>query len=205
MKNDNRLVFNVYDYDDVVVMNVKCIEGEGLTIFIHEAYEDFMENYESVAKNVFELLNGLHDIFKINGNVQRNMDVILSTMYFISDEPFNLKIEYLEDTLYGKAKNKKEVKDEYDYMDEILNSFLMNPYMGGVNRESGNSLLPVGSDEYMENVFGSFGSPKKKEEKKEDKPKRTTITFNDVVGMEEVKDKLQDVIRQFKQAEKYKA
>ena len=205
MKNDNRLVFNVYDYDDVVVMNVKCIEGEGLTIFIHEAYEDFMENYESVAKNVFELLNGLHDIFKVNGNVQRNMDVILSTMYFISDEPFNLKIEYLEDTLYGKAKNKKDVKDEYDYMDEILNSFLMNPYMGGVNRESGNELLPVGSDEYMENMFGSFGSPKKKDDKKEEKPKRTTITFNDVVGMEEVKDKLQDVIRQFKQAEKYKA
>ena len=205
MKSDNRLVFNVYDYDDVVVMNVKCIEGEGLTIFIHETYEDFAENYESVAKNVFELLNGLHDVFKINGNVQRNMDVILSTLHFISDEPFNLKIEYLEDTLYGKAKNKKEVKDEYDYMDEILNSFLMNPYMGGVNRESGNELLPVGSDEYMENMFGSFGSPKKKEEKKEDKPKRTTITFNDVVGMEEVKDKLQDVIRQFKQAEKYKA
>ena len=44
MKNDNRLVFNVYDYDDVVIMNVKCIEGEGLTIFIHEAYEDFAEN-----------------------------------------------------------------------------------------------------------------------------------------------------------------
>ena len=40
---------------------------------------------------------------------------------------------------------------------------------------------------------------------KEEKPKRTTITFNDVVGMEEVKDKLQDVIQQFKQAEKFKA
>ena len=200
MKNDNRLVFNVYDYDDVVTMNVKCIEGEGLTIFIHEAYGDFAENYESVAKNVFELLNGLHDIFKTNGNVHENTDVILSTLHFISDEPFNLKIEYLEDTLYGKAK-----KEDYHYMDEILNSFLMDSYMGGMNRESGNSLLPVGSDDYMDNIFGSFGSYNKKEEKTEEKPKRTSLTFDDVVGMEEVKDKLRDVIRQFKQAEKYKA
>lgn len=201
MKNDNRLVFNVYDYDDVVTMNVKCIEGEGLTIFIHEAYEDFAENYENVAKNVFELLNGLHDIFKTNGNVHKNMDVILSTLHFISDEPFNLKIEYLEDTLYGKAK----VKEEYDCTDEIINSFLMNTYLDGINRETGNGLLPVGSDDYMNNIFGSFGSYNKKEEKKEEKPKRTSLTFDDVVGMEEVKDKLRDVIRQFKQAEKYKA
>ena len=205
MKNDNRLVFNVYDYDDVVTMNVKCIEGEGLTIFIHEAYEDFAENYENVAKNVFELLNGLHDIFKTNGNVHKNMDVILSTLHFISDEPFNLKIEYLEDTLYGKAKAKEDEKEEYDYTDDILNSFLMNTYIDSVNRETGNSILPVGSDDYMDNIFGSFGSYKKKEEKTEEKPKRTSLTFDDVIGMEEVKDKLRDVIRQFKQAEKYKA
>ena len=205
MKNDNRLVFNVYDYDDVVTMNVKCIEGEGLTIFIHEAYEDFAENYESVAKNVFELLNGLHDIFKTNGNVHKNMDVILSTLHFISDEPFNLKIEYLEDTLYGKAKVEEEKKEEYDYTDAILNSFLMNTYIDSVNRETGNGILPVGSDDYMDNIFGSFGSYKKKEEKTEEKPKRTSLTFDDVIGMEEVKDKLRDVIRQFKQAEKYKA
>ena len=205
MKNDNRLVFNVYDYDDVVTMNVKCIEGEGLTIFIHEAYEDFAENYENVAKNVFELLNGLHDIFKTNGNVHKNMDVILSTLHFISDEPFNLKIEYLEDTLYGKAKAKEDEKEEYDYTDNILNSFLMNTYIDSVNRETGNSILPVGSDDYMNNIFGSFGSYKKTEEKTEEKPKRTSLTFDDVIGMEEVKDKLRDVIRQFKQAEKYKA
>ena len=205
MKNDNRLVFNVYDYDDVVTMNVKCIEGEGLTIFIHEAYEDFAENYENVAKNVFELLNGLHDIFKTSGNVHRNMDVILSTLHFISDEPFNLKIEYLEDTLYGKAKAKEDEKEEYDYTDDILNSFLMNTYIDSVNRETGNSILPVGSDDYMNNIFGSFGSYKKTEEKTEEKPKRTSLTFDDVIGMEEVKDKLRDVIRQFKQAEKYKA
>ena len=205
MKNDNRLVFNVYDYDDVVTMNVKCIEGEGLTIFIHEAYEDFAENYESVAKNVFELLNGLHDIFKTNGNVHKNMDVILSTLHFISDEPFNLKIEYLEDTLYGKAKVEEEKKEKYDYTDAILNSFLMNTYIDSVNRETGNGILPVGSDDYMDNIFGSFGSYNKKEEKTEEKPKRTSLTFDDVIGMEEVKDKLRDVIRQFKQAEKYKA
>ena len=205
MKNDNRLVFNVYDYDDVVTMNVKCIEGEGLTIFIHEAYEDFAENYENVAKNVFELLNGLHDIFKTNGNVHKNMDVILSTLHFISDEPFNLKIEYLEDTLYGKAKAKEDEKEEYDYTDNILNSFLMNTYIDSVNRETGNGILPVGSDDYMDNIFGSFGSYNKKEEKTEEKPKRTSLTFDDVIGMEEVKDKLRDVIRQFKQAEKYKA
>ena len=205
MKNDNRLVFNVYDYDDVVTMNVKCIEGEGLTIFIHESYGDFAENYESVAKNVFELLNGLHDIFKTNGNVHRNMDVILSTLHFISDEPFNLKIEYLEDTLYGKAKVEEEKKEKYDYTDAILNSFLMNTYIDSVNRETGNGILPVGSDDYMDNIFGSFGSYNKKEEKTEEKPKRTSLTFDDVIGMEEVKDKLRDVIRQFKQAEKYKA
>ena len=205
MKNDNRLVFNVYDYDDVVTMNVKCIEGEGLTIFIHESYGDFAENYESVAKNVFELLNGLHDIFKTNGNVHRNMDVILSTLHFISDEPFNLKIEYLEDTLYGKAKVEEEKKEKYDYTDAILNSFLMNTYIDSVNRETGNGILPVGSDDYMNNIFGSFGSYNKKEEKTEEKPKRTSLTFDDVIGMEEVKDKLRDVIRQFKQAEKYKA
>ena len=44
---------------------------------------------------------------------------------------------------------------------------------------------------------------KKKEEKTE--PKRTNLTFDDVVGMHEVKEKLRDVIDQFKNAEKYKA
>ena len=206
MKCDNRLVFNVYDYDDIVIMNVKCIEGEGLTIFIHETYEDFAENYTTTAKNVFELLNGLHDIFKMNGNVHKNMDVILSTLSFISDKPFNLKLDFLEDTLYGKA-DKKEKNEDYDYMEDILNTFLSNPYMTDNNNNySNNSLMPMGSDEFMNGIFGSFGSSKRKDEPKEEKPvKRTSLTFEDVVGMEEVKDKLRDVINQFKQAEKYKA
>ena len=199
MKCDNRLVFNVLSYDDVVLMNVKCIEGEGLVIFVHDEYEMFCENYITTAKNVFELLNGLHDIFKIKGNVNSNMDVILSTLHFISDKPFNLGIEYLEDTLFNKAG--KEEKSESDILDDIIQSF-MNPY--GYDN-SNNSLLPA-SDAYMNGIIGSFGnSNKKKQEQSEEKPKRTSLTFEDVVGMEEVKDKLRDVINQFKQAEKYKA
>ena len=205
MRCDNRLVFNVLDNVGVVLMNVKCIEGEGLTIFIHEEYEQFCEAYTTTAKNVFELLNGLHDVFKIKGNVNTNMDVILTTLHFISGEPFNLGIDYLEDTLYGKAEDKGE---SYDSLDDILESFFSS---GQLNGGTGNSLLPAEAEDYASSIFGSFGSfgssnkKGKNEEKPTEKPKRTSLTFDDVVGMEEVKDKLQDVIRQFKQAEKYKA
>ena len=213
MKCNNRLVFNVSSSDDNVLLNVKCIEGEGLTIFVHEGWGEFCEQYMTTSKTLFSLLNGLHDIFKVEGNVNGNMDLILTTLHFISDKPFNLKVDYLEDTLYGKAKAKsKEDDEDYDdenleYLDEIINNLLLNPYNPTNEFDDGvftDSFLPPATvTKNNQSTFSGFGYKKDKE--KSERPKRTSITFEDVVGMEEVKDKLQDVIRQFKQAEKYKA
>ena len=55
----------------------------------------------------------------------------------------------------------------------------------------------------LSSMYGTSGNKYNDEEEVEGK--RTNLTFNDVVGMDEVKEKLNDVIDQFKNIEKYKA
>ena len=206
---NNKLVFDVMDLHETTVMHVKCIEGEGLTICINDLFERFSDKYSHVANNLFDLLNGLHDIF-IDCKVASNKDLIYTTLDYIEHDPFNLRVKYVEDTIFNRAK--KNSKSELEELNDFFNSLNFN-INDGRDFDLG-SLAPVNFDMLPDISNSMWGKKResgmmyegaKPKEKKEEKNKRTTITFEDVVGMEEVKDKLQDVIQQFKQAEKFKA
>ena len=206
---NNKLVFDVMDLHETTLMHVKCIEGEGLTVCINDMFERFSDKYSHVTNNLFDLLNGLHDIF-IDCKVASNKDLIYTTLDYIEHEPFNLHVKYVEDTIFNRAK--KDSKSELEELNDFFNSLNFN-INDGRDFDLG-SLAPVNFDMLPDISNSMWGKKResgmmyegaKPKENKEEKNKRTTITFEDVVGMEEVKDKLQDVIQQFKQAEKFKA
>ena len=203
---NNKLVFDVMDLHETTLMHVKCIEGEGLTVCINDMFERFSDKYSHVANNLFDLLNGLHDIF-IDCKVASNKDLIYTTLDYIEHEPFNLHVKYVEDTIFNRAK--KDSKSELEELNDFFNSLNFN-INDGRNFDLG-SLEPVNFD-MLPDISNSMWGKKRESgmmyegaKLKEEKNKRTSITFEDVIGMEEVKDKLQDVIQQFKQAEKFKA
>ena len=203
---NNKLVFDVMDLHETTLMHVKCIEGEGLTVCINDMFEKFSDKYSHVANNLFDLLNGLHDIF-IDCKVASNKDLIYTTLDYIEHEPFNLHVKYVEDTIFNRAK--KDSKSELEELNDFFNSLNFN-INDGRDFDLG-SLEPVNFD-MLPDISNSMWGKKRESgmmyegaKLKEEKNKRTSITFEDVIGMEEVKDKLQDVIQQFKQAEKFKA
>ena len=203
---NNKLVFDVMDLHETTLMHVKCIEGEGLTVCINDMFERFSDKYSHVANNLFDLLNGLHDIF-IDCKVASNKDLIYTTLDYIEHEPFNLHVKYVEDTIFNRAK--KDSKSELEELNDFFNSLNFN-INDGRDFDLG-SLEPVNFD-MLPDISNSMWGKKRESgmmyegaKLKEEKNKRTSITFEDVIGMEEVKDKLQDVIQQFKQAEKFKA
>lgn len=203
---NNKLVFDVMDLHETTLMHVKCIEGEGLTVCINDMFERFSDKYSHVANNLFDLLNGLHDIF-IDCKVASNKDLIYTTLDYIEHEPFNLHVKYVEDTIFNRAK--KDSKSELEELNDFFNSLNFN-INDGRDFDLG-SLAPVNFD-MLPDISNSMWGKKRESgmmyegaKLKEEKNKRTSITFEDVIGMEEVKDKLQDVIQQFKQAEKFKA
>ena len=203
---NNKLVFDVMDLHETTLMHVKCIEGEGLTVCINDMFERFSDKYSHVANNLFDLLNGLHDIF-IDCKVASNKDLIYTTLDYIEHEPFNLHVKYVEDTIFNRAK--KDSKSELEELNDFFNSLNFN-INDGRDFDLG-SLEPVNFD-MLPDISNSMWGKKREigmmyegAKLKEEKNKRTSITFEDVIGMEEVKDKLQDVIQQFKQAEKFKA
>ena len=203
---NNKLVFDVMDLHETTLMHVKCIEGEGLTVCINDMFERFSDKYSHVTNNLFDLLNGLHDIF-IDCKVASNKDLIYTTLDYIEHEPFNLHVKYVEDTIFNRAK--KDSKSELEELNDFFNSLNFN-INDGRNFDLG-SLEPVNFD-MLPDISNSMWGKKRESgmmyegaKLKEEKNKRTSITFEDVIGMEEVKDKLQDVIQQFKQAEKFKA
>ena len=202
---NNKIVFDVMDLNKNTLMHVKCIEGEGLTICINDTFDSFSHMYENIAENLFDLLNGLNDIF-IECKVISNKDLIYTTLDFIEHDPFNLNVKYIEDTVFNKAKKEEDVKNEF----EELNNFFNSLSYSMSDRDFGLGSLPPAfiPPEVSNNMWSKkreSGMAYEGKQSKEEKPKRTTLTFEDVVGMEEVKDKLQDVIQQFKQAEKFKA
>ena len=206
---NNKLVFDVMDLHETTLLHVKCIEGEGLTVCINDMFERFSDKYSHVTNNLFDLLNGLHDIF-IDCKVASNKDLIYTTLDYIEHEPFNLHVKYVEDTIFNRAK--KDSKSELEELNDFFNSLNFN-INDGRDFDLG-SLAPVNFDMLPDISNSMWGKKResgmmyegaKPKENKEEKNKRTSITFEDVIGMEEVKDKLQDVIQQFKQAEKFKA
>lgn len=185
--SNNQLVFKVYvDVNELLVL-VECHEGVGAKLTFTPNFDKFKENHNVTSKNLCKLLDALDDIFKA-GDVDNDIELVRMTMSMIEGIPFVFGIVYIEDTVSSKL------------VKPAMPDHNLSPFPMPMSFFEGNGPM----DESLNN-FMLTGSrlPKKVDEPK--KNKRTSLTFNDVVGMHEVKEKLQDVISQFKNAEKYKA
>ena len=189
--SNNQLIFKVYEGRNKLLVMVDCHEGIGAKLTFTPNYEKFMEKHPTTADNLCKLLNSLDEVFK-HGDVEGDIELVRMTMSMIEGIPFGFLIEYLEDTVSPKLNKHNTTDYSAQPMPDIFNSLTPMGIPG--------MMQPMSMDNFM---LGSKKPPKNDSEPK--KNKRTNLTFNDVVGMHEVKEKLQDVISQFKNAEKYKA
>ena len=197
MSKNNKLSFNIYCDAETRLAKVVCVEQVGAMISRTDNFEKFAKTHKTTAENLDKILTALDDVFKA-GNIENDLELVRVSMAMLETPPFMFYLEYIEDTVSPKLQFNKPLaareqnQDAFGMMFDLNNIF---PHMVGMKGDVPDML---GLDNFM------LGS-KKKEEPKQDQPKRTNLTFDDVVGMHEVKDKLRDVIDQFKNAEKYKA
>ena len=188
MKN-NQLDFDVYCGKDLLLVEVRCYEGAGAKITYDQNFDIFAKDHPDTALNLASLLASLDEIFKYD-DVESDLELVRSVMAMLEANPFGFYLEYKEDTVSPKLHHNQ---------DNLFNN--LTPL-------APNNIF-MGDDAFMADVNNfMFGNKKKAEVVKKDESKkknRTSLTFDDVVGMHEVKEKLQDVIAQFKNAEKYKA
>lgn len=190
--NNNQLIFKIYESRNNLLVMVDCQERIGAKLTFTPNFEVFMEKHKTTADNLCKLLDSLDEIFK-HGDVEGDIELVRMTMSMIEGIPFGFPIEYIEDTVSPKLK--KSNMSDYELESVMRDPFNNIPIIGMPSMMQPSPMM----DNFM------LGSRKPKKEEEPKKNKRTNLTFADVVGMHEVKEKLQDVISQFKHAEKYKA
>lgn len=190
MSKNNKLSFNVYSDSKTKIAYVACVEQVGAIISYTNEFDEFAKTHKETAHNIDKILSSLDDVFK-HGDIENNIELVRFPMALLEAYPFMLHLDYVEDTISSKIK-RNMYGLQFHYPEEN------NRAIGSIMSSKGDVPSMLGVDNFM------LGSRKKNESEKKE-PKRTSLTFNDVVGMHEVKDKLRDVIDQFKNAEKYKA
>ena len=191
--SNNKLSFNIYCDADTLLVKVVCIEGVGAIRTFTNGFTKFKVTHRVTAENLEKILVSLDDVFSA-GNVEDDLELIRTSMAMLEATPFLFYLVYVEDTVSEKLKSKKSGMS-FDPMMFDLNNF--RPITGSKGDVPDMFKLDDMADMFM------LGS--KREQPEKEQPKRTSLTFDDVVGMHEVKEKLRDVIDQFKNAEKYKA
>ena len=186
---DNRLSFNVFSDADTMLVKVVCVEGVGAILTYTDKFKMFKEAHKTTAENLEKILNSLNELFAY-GHIDDDIELVRVSMSMLESLPFTFYLEYLEDTVSSKIN-----RDPMEDFNPIL--FDMNIFPDMMSMK--------GDVPDMLNVDNFMLSPKKDSVSKKEEPKRTSLTFDDVINMHEVKEKLRDVIDQFKNAEKYKA
>ena len=192
MSKNNRLSFDVYSDAETKLMSVVCVEQIGALVTFMPEYERFEKAHSTTAYSLDKVITSLDDVFKA-GNVENDIELVRVSMAMLEAQPFMLILVYLEDTVSPKLK-----QNQLNKPTDIFDMERIFPPTMGMKGDVPDMFKPTD----MSDMF--ISSRKPKEEKKVE-AKRTSLTFDDVVGMHEVKDKLRDVIHQFKNAEKYKA
>ena len=185
--SNNKLIFDVFCDSVTKIAKISCVESVGVIATFTDGYSEFKKAHKTTAENFEKTISALDDIF-LAGNIEKDLELVRTTMAMLEAEPFLFYLVYEVDTVSEKLN--KNYGMQFEPM--LMGPKSLSPIIG----MKGDVPDMLGVNNY------GLGS-KKKEEKTE--PKRTNLTFNDVVGMHEVKEKLRDVIDQFKNAEKYKA
>lgn len=190
--NKERLVFDIVNKENNSRMiNVACIVGESVEV-------TYMIDKEKVKAliphfdNIETLFDMLADIFMCETINDSDKSAIQNIIRIIEDT-HDLKINITDNTIHDT--------DCLMGSDSIIPGDISIPTMFIQPYENIPGIIPGLS------FMGSNSNSSKTENIEEvtSRKSKTQLTFEDVVGMDEVKDKLNDVIRQFKQAEKFKA
>ena len=205
----NRLGFNIFK-GNTMLAGVNCIEDEGSYVVYSDIYEDFKHKYCTAAMTLEHVLEGLNELF-IGDDVELDMAAVKESMSIIKNT-LGLNVKYIIDTFNEFKEDNNDNKSIYDssmitpifYAEEYdrLSSIFKNKGMVVGKLPKFEEEQPVRKVQ-LSSMYGTSGNKYNDEEEVEGK--RTNLTFNDVVGMDEVKEKLNDVIDQFKNIEKYKA
>ena len=205
----NRLGFNIFK-GNTMLAGVNCIEDEGSYVVYSDIYEDFKHKYCTAAMTLEHVLEGLNELF-IGDDVELDMAAVKESMSIIKNT-LGLNVKYIIDTFNEFKEDNNDNKSIYDssmitpifYAEEYdrLSSIFKNKGMVVGKLPKFEEEQPVRKVQ-VSSMYGTSGNKYNDEEEVEGK--RTNLTFNDVVGMDEVKEKLNDVIDQFKNIEKYKA
>ena len=202
----NRLGFNIFKGNTMLV-GVNCIEDEGSYVVYSDIYEDFKHKYCTAAMTLEHVLEGLNELF-IGDDVELDMAAVKESMSIIKNT-LGLNIKYIIDTFNEFKEDNKDNDEPINtvpifYAEEFdrLSSIFKNKGMVVGKLPKFEEEQPVRKVQ-VSSMYGTSGNKYNDEEEVEGK--RTNLTFNDVVGMDEVKEKLNDVIDQFKNIEKYKA
>ena len=150
------------------------VEDKGYYLFVISVDYDTKEN-KVIDHNIF--FSDIKLLIKCGRRSEKNFNLALDMFHDESQKVIN-EIEKEKEELEGKGVTDDEIKN-------FLNMF-KEEYEKEMKKENGMK--------YEDKKI-------KKEEKKEDKKKK--ITFDDVAGLEDVKEVLLDVIDQFKNPEKY--
>lgn len=187
--SNNKLIFDVFCDSVTKITKISCVESVGVIATFTDEYAEFKKAHKTTAENFEKIITALDDIF-LAGNIEKDIELVRTTMAMLEAEPFLFYLVYEVDTISEKLNKNKKYGMQFESM--LMGTKSLSPIIG----MKGDVPDMFGINNY------DLGS-KNKEEKTE--PKRTNLTFDDVVGMHEVKEKLRDVIDQFKNAEKYKA
>ena len=198
----NRLGFNIFK-GNTMLAGVNCIEDEGSYVVYSDIYEDFKHKYCTAAMTLEHVLEGLNELF-IGDDVELDMAAVKESMSIIKNT-LGLNVKYIIDTFNEFKEDNNDNKSIYDspmltpifYAEEFKNKGMVVGKLPKFEEEQSVRKVQLSS------MYGTSGNKYNDEEEVEGK--RTNLTFNDVVGMDEVKEKLNDVIDQFKNIEKYKA
>ena len=190
--NKERLVFDIVNKENNSTMiNVACIVGESVEVTYmidKEKVKALIPHFDNI-ETLFDMLADIFMMETINDNDKSAIQDIMRVIEYT----YNLKINITDSTIYGIEYLTELDSNSMIHIDMNLPPMFIQPYENIPGMLSG--------------FISTNDNTRKKDDKISTSPRKskTNLTFEDVVGMEEVKDKLNDVIRQFKQAEKFKA
>lgn len=165
---------------------------------------------------IYEVKLGNHTVFKCILN--ENFDTVVLSMLDIPEtatqEEKDIITRYYNNI--EKARDKKDIKIDRNLIKYLLTelsnkvsncSFTVvekNPYDIRADIDRNDSIPAFITGSFSRSPFGVPFTRNKNDDDSNNTKKHSTHKFEDVVGMDKVKDKLYDVIDQFKNFEKYK-
>jgi hypothetical protein len=106
--SNNKLIFDVFCDSVTKIAKISCVESVGVIATFTDGYSEFKKAHKTTAENFEKTISALDDIF-LAGNIEKDLELVRTTMAMLEAEPFLFYLVYEVDTVSEKL-NKKAVK-----------------------------------------------------------------------------------------------